>query len=142
MSRLPGNVFLKLADEIAWTHHEKWNGTGYPRNLKGEEIPVPGRLMAIADVYDAMVSQRVYKPPMSHQEAMDFIMGESGRHFDPDVANAFSELGNTFQYITQELTPKGHEERTITADCADAQILERVVINGLHAASAQTKPVC
>jgi putative two-component system response regulator len=102
--RLPHNVFLKLADEISWTHHEKWNGSGYPRKLKGDDIPISGRLMAIADVYDAIVSPRVYKDPMSHEEALEFIMNESGRHFDPDIANAFRELSDTFQNISRELT--------------------------------------
>ncbi|MDR1886011.1 MAG: response regulator [Synergistaceae bacterium] len=103
VKRLPGNMMLKLADMIAWTHHEKWDGKGYPRGLVGDDIPIPGRLMAIADVYDAIVSPRVYKPPMSHEEALDFIMEQSGLHFDPDVANAFRELGETFRYIAGEL---------------------------------------
>ncbi|MDR3331111.1 MAG: HD domain-containing protein, partial [Synergistaceae bacterium] len=104
VKRLPGNAFLKFADVIAWTHHEKWDGHGYPRGLVGDEIPISGRLMAIADVYDAMVSPRVYKPPMGHSEVVDFIMSQSGSHFDPDVASAFRELADTFQYIASELT--------------------------------------
>jgi putative two-component system response regulator len=103
VKRLPDNTFLKLADEIAWTHHEKWDGSGYPRGLKGDEIPVPGRLMAIADVYDAMISPRVYKGPMSSEDAMSFIISKSGSHFDPDVAAAFVELRETFQFVANEL---------------------------------------
>jgi putative two-component system response regulator len=102
--RLPNNAFLKLADEIAWTHHEKWDGSGYPRGLKGDDIPIPGRLMAIADVFDAIISPRVYKGPMSNEEATAFILSQSGIHFDPDVAVAFSELGETFQFVAKELT--------------------------------------
>ncbi|MDR1137773.1 MAG: response regulator [Synergistaceae bacterium] len=102
--RLPGNTFLKLADEIAWTHHEKWDGTGYPRGIKGDNIPIPGRLMAIADVYDAMISPRVYKGPMSSDDAMSFISSKAGTHFDPDVAAAFVELRETFQFVANELT--------------------------------------
>ena len=127
VTRLPGNVFLKLADEISWTHHEKWDGNGYPRRLKGDEIPIPGRLMAIADVYDAMVSQRVYKPPMPHNEALAFIMGESGRHFDPDVAEAFRELGGTFQYIAHELTPSA-TDGFINEEAIDAEVKAQVLI--------------
>ena len=120
-------MFLKLADEISWTHHEKWDGNGYPRRLKGDEIPIPGRLMAIADVYDAMVSQRVYKPPMPHNEALAFIMGESGRHFDPDVAEAFRELGGTFQYIAHELTPSA-TDGFINEEAIDAEVKAQVLI--------------
>ncbi|MDR3331296.1 MAG: response regulator [Synergistaceae bacterium] len=128
VSRLPGNRFLKLADEISWTHHEKWDGSGYPRKLKGDEIPIPGRLMAIADVYDAIVSPRVYKPPMPHDEAIEFIMSESGRHFDPDVAEAFRALGNTFQYIAHELTPGAITDEFITEDAIDPEVRANVVI--------------
>ncbi len=102
--RLPGNAFLKLADDIAWTHHEKWDGTGYPHGIKGDEIPIPGRLMAIADVYDAIVSERVYKKAMSHEEAVEFIRSQSGKHFDPDVAEGFCKLSDSFRYMASELT--------------------------------------
>jgi putative two-component system response regulator len=102
--RLPDNTFLKLADEIAWTHHEKWDGTGYPRGIKGDDIPVSGRLMAIADVYDAIISPRVYKGPMSSDDAMSFILSKAGSHFDPDAAAAFGELRETFQFVASELT--------------------------------------
>jgi HD-GYP domain-containing protein (c-di-GMP phosphodiesterase class II) len=108
--RLPHNGFLKLADEIAWTHHEKWNGTGYPRGLKGDMIPIPGRLMAIADVYDAVISPRVYKGPMTNEEAVALIMSQSGIQFDPDVAAAFNELNGTFQFVANEMTEMGAME--------------------------------
>jgi putative two-component system response regulator len=104
VKRLPNNEFLKLADEIAWTHHEKWDGGGYPRGLAGDDIPVPGRLMAIADVYDAIISPRVYKGPMSSDEAIAFILSQAGKHFDPDVADAFSGLSDTFQFVAKELS--------------------------------------
>jgi putative two-component system response regulator len=103
VKRLPNNAFLKLADEIAWTHHEKWDGSGYPRGLKGDDIPIPGRLMAIADVYDAIISPRVYKGPMSSDEAMAFILSQAGTHFDPDIATAFYDLSETFQFVAKEL---------------------------------------
>lgn len=101
--RLPQNAFLNLADMIAWTHHERWNGTGYPRGLMGDDIPIPGRLMAIADVYDAMVSKRVYKKSLEHNETVDFIVSQSGKQFDPDVVQSFLELSDSFNYIAQEL---------------------------------------
>ncbi|MDR1965215.1 MAG: response regulator [Synergistaceae bacterium] len=110
VKRLPNNEFLKLADEISWTHHEKWNGTGYPRGLKGDDIPIPGRLMAVADVYDAIISPRVYKGPMSSPEAMDFILSQAGTHFDPDVATAFVELSETFQFVAEQLNEDALED--------------------------------
>lgn len=104
IKRLPKNTFLRFADDIAWGHHEKWDGAGYPRGLKGDEIPLPARLMAIADVYDALISPRVYKPAMSHEETVEYIVKSSGTHFDPDVVKAFFEINETFRYIASELT--------------------------------------
>lgn len=93
--------FLEMAREIALTHHEKWDGTGYPNGLKGEEIPVSGRLMAIADVYDALISRRVYKEPMSHEEACEYIFGNRSTHFDPEVVDAFRVLKYEFEEIAR-----------------------------------------
>jgi len=93
--------FFGMAQTIALTHHEKWDGTGYPHGLKGAEIPLAGRLMAIADVYDALVSERVYKKALSHGDAVDRIVAESGRHFDPDLTDAFHEIADTFHDIHQ-----------------------------------------
>ena len=81
--------FLLFAKEIAYTHQEKWDGTGYPEGLAGNDIPVSGRLMAIADVYDALISRRVYKEAMSHEEAVEIISKGKGTHFDPDIVDAF-----------------------------------------------------
>ena len=81
--------FLVLAKEIAHWHHEKWDGSGYPDGLKGDEIPVSARLMAVADVFDALISPRVYKPAMSYDEARDIIAAGRGSHFDPDIVAAF-----------------------------------------------------
>ncbi|CAO3452849.1 Response regulator c-di-GMP phosphodiesterase, RpfG family [Azospirillum largimobile] len=101
--RLEGDTpsFLRFAREIADAHHEKWDGSGYPRGLKGEEIPVSARLMALADVYDALISRRVYKEPMSHEQAMAIILDGRGRHFDPDVVDAFRRLAGRFQEIAE-----------------------------------------
>jgi putative two-component system response regulator len=81
--------FLRLAKEIAHWHHERWDGSGYPDGLVGEAIPISARLMAVADVFDALISPRVYKPEMSLDLARDMIMQERGQHFDPDVVDAF-----------------------------------------------------
>ena len=85
---LGSNSFLEIAREIAFTHHEKWDGSGYPNGLQGEKIPLSGRLMAVADVYDALVSARVYKPAFPHDKAMAIIKEGSGSHFDPMVIEA------------------------------------------------------
>ncbi len=92
--------FLHVAKEIAYTHHEKWDGGGYPRGLRGEEIPVAGRLMALADVYDALISKRVYKEPIPHPRAVEMILAERGRHFDPVVCDAFARLSDEFLAIS------------------------------------------
>jgi putative two-component system response regulator len=106
--------FLRFAKVIAYTHHERWDGTGY-YGLKGEEIPVPGRLMVLADIYDALISRRVYKPPIPHQRAVEIIKNGDGRtmpgHFDPDVLGAFIELQETFRRIAFEFADHD-EERT------------------------------
>lgn len=94
--------FLSVAREIAYTHQEKWDGTGYPRGLKGEEIPLFGRLMAVADVYDALISKRVYKPPYPHERAVEMIREGRGSHFDPDIVDAFLVLADDFRRIALE----------------------------------------
>jgi putative two-component system response regulator len=81
--------FLTLAKEIALTHHEKWDGSGYPRGLSKQEIPISGRLMALSDVYDALISKRVYKGALTHDEAKNIILESKGSHFDPDIVDAF-----------------------------------------------------
>ena len=88
--------FLEHARIFAVTHHEKWDGSGYPRKLKGLEIPLQGRLMAIADVYDALVSDRPYKKAFSHEEAVKIIREEKGTHFDPDLVDIFLEISDKF----------------------------------------------
>ncbi len=97
----PGS-FLSIAQEMAYTHHEKWNGSGYPQGLKGTEIPVPGRLMAVADVYDALISQRVYKPAFPHEKAVEIIKEDSGKAFDPDVVSVFLEFEDEFRRVAEQ----------------------------------------
>lgn len=91
--------FLRYAKEIAYGHHEKWDGSGYPQGLSGDAIPVSARLMALADVYDALISKRVYKHPMPHAVAAGMIVEGRGSHFDPDVVDAFLRRQEDFQRI-------------------------------------------
>jgi putative two-component system response regulator len=87
--RFPDVPFLRMARDIAATHHERWDGSGYPDGLAGEAIPLAGRIMAVADVYDALSSRRVYKAAYTHEVAKSMIVSDSGTHFDPDVVQAF-----------------------------------------------------
>ncbi|MBF0462830.1 MAG: two-component system response regulator [Magnetococcales bacterium] len=99
-SPLSGGVsFLRYIQEIAYTHHEKWDGSGYPEGLAGEQIPLSGRLMAIADVYDALISKRVYKPAFPHEQAVAIITEGKGSHFDPDMVEAFLAVAEAFQDV-------------------------------------------
>ena len=91
--------FLTVAKEIAYGHQEKWNGSGYPEGLAGDDIPVSARLMAVADVYDALISRRVYKEGMPHEKAMQIIVEGRGSHFDPDMVDAFLAIADKFQEI-------------------------------------------
>ncbi len=96
------NEFLQIACSIAYHHHERWDGSGYPQGLKGDEIPIEGQLMAIADVYDALISKRVYKEAYSYQEAENFIISERGKGFNPVIVDAFSVLRYEFRKIASE----------------------------------------
>ena len=108
--------FLKHAKEIAYSHQEKWDGSGYPQGLSGDEIPISARIMALADVYDALVSRRVYKQAFSHDTAVDIISAGKGNHFDPDMVDAFLDLSDEFmtiaaRYLDDECgagSPVGH----------------------------------
>ena len=91
--------FLSMAKEIAYGHQEKWDGSGYPQGLAGDAIPLSARLMAVADVYDALISRRVYKEGMSHNEAARIIVASRNSHFDPDIVDAFLESQENFQII-------------------------------------------
>lgn len=99
------NPFLVYAAEIAGGHHESWNGNGYPRGLKETEIPLPARLMAVADVYDSVISPRVYKKAQSHASAVEYIMDNKGLKFDPVIADGFYRLREKFEEIACRLAP-------------------------------------
>ena len=94
--------YLKEAKNIAMYHHEKWDGSGYPTGLKGEEIPLSARIMAVSDVFDALVSARVYKPGMKFEDAMNIIKEGAGKHFDPIVAKVFLECEEDVRKIAEE----------------------------------------
>jgi putative two-component system response regulator len=93
--------FLALAKQIAHYHHEKWNGSGYPDGLVGDAIPIAARLMALADVFDALICKRVYKSAMTFEEAREIITRDSGTHFDPDIVQAFTENLDRFKAIAE-----------------------------------------
>jgi putative two-component system response regulator len=93
--------FLAVAMDIAGSHHEKWDGSGYPKGLKGNEIPISARLMALADVYDALLDTRPYKKPMTMEQTISIILEGKGTHFDPEVVNAFLTLQDEFERIAK-----------------------------------------
>ena len=94
--------FLQIAKQIALSHQEKWDGSGYPQGLAGDAIPIAARLMALADVYDALVKRRIYKPAFTHERALTLIQEGSGQHFDPDVVQAFLLIHERFHAIATE----------------------------------------
>ncbi len=90
---------LRLAATVAWTHHERWDGSGYPRGLTGQSIPIEGRIAAVADVYDALTSRRVYRAAFASQTAVDMMEAERGRHFDPQVLDAFRRAAPEIDHL-------------------------------------------
>ena len=91
-----------MAFDVATTHHEKWNGKGYPNGLKEEEIPLSGRIMAVADVFDALVAERVYKKPIPVEDAINIIINDAGTHFDPNIVEIFKKVTVEFKEASQE----------------------------------------
>ncbi len=107
--------FLNFAKEIAYSHQEKWDGSGYPEGLAGDAIPISARLMAVADVYDALISRRVYKPAMPHEKAVAIITEGRGTHFDPDMVDAFLAIQEECRAIALKYTDSDediHEQQT------------------------------
>ena len=113
--------FLKYAKEIAQSHQEKWDGSGYPEGLKGKAIPLSARLMAVADVYDALISRRVYKPPFSHEKAVSIILEGSGKHFDPELVEAFVQVSGAFA----DIALRYRDEEPEDADAVKAHEAQR-----------------
>jgi len=101
--------FLVFAKEIAYSHQEKWDGSGYPEGLAGFDIPLSARLMAVADVYDALISKRVYKPPFSHEKAVAIITDGNGSHFEPILVECFLAIANEFKAIAKDFADKDGE---------------------------------
>jgi putative two-component system response regulator len=96
LEKYPGAEFLRIARDIAWAHHERWDGSGYPRGLKETEIPLCARVVAIADVYDAVSMKRVYKTAKSHDVVRGIILDSNGKHFDPQIVRAFISVEDQF----------------------------------------------
>jgi putative two-component system response regulator len=118
----PEAKFLAMARDIALTHHERFDGTGYPYGLRGKDIPLCGRLTALPDVYDALTSQRVYKPKFSHETARKIILEGTGTHFDPDVVEAFlrreEEIVRVAELLDAALADSGEEVRSLAGEPA------------------------
>ncbi len=96
--------FLRFGHQIAWTHHERWDGAGYPRGISGNDIPLPGRIMAVVDVYDALLSRRVYKPAIPHEAALTIIAEGSGTHFDALIVEGFLQIAGQLPEISRRFT--------------------------------------
>ena len=103
LKRFPGVAFLEIARDIAWCHHEKYDGSGYPRGLKGEKIPLAGRIVALADVYDALTTKRVYKKAFTTYVARSIIKESAEKHFDPDIAETFLSNESSFVEVLKKV---------------------------------------
>ncbi|HVA50863.1 MAG TPA: response regulator [Pirellulales bacterium] len=111
----PEAEFLRMGRDIALTHHERWDGSGYPQGLSGRNIPLCGRIVALADVYDALSSKRVYKDAFAHDVVRSIIVAESGSHFDPDVVQAFLATEDEFLAVLRQFSGKSAEQPSPTA---------------------------
>ncbi|WP_425615698.1 HD-GYP domain-containing protein [Anatilimnocola sp. NA78] len=106
LDHYPGAKFLRMARDIALTHHEKFDGSGYPQGLAGKDIPLCGRIVAVADVYDALTTKRVYKDAFPHEQAVQMIGEQAGRHFDPQIVDAFLACSEAFREINLTQRPE------------------------------------
>lgn len=113
LGQFPQAKFLRMARDIALTHHERFDGTGYPRGLKGDAIPLCGRIVALADVYDALTTKRVYKAAYSHEVARSIILEGNGKHFDPALVEAFIECEEEFRRICESINE--HDAAMVTS---------------------------
>jgi len=109
-AEFPNARFLQMAHDIALYHHEKFDGSGYPNGLAGEEIPLAARIVALADAYDAITSKRSYKPAFDPDRARSLIVADSGTHFDPRVVAAFLSMEDEFRAIYRALPPTATEK--------------------------------
>jgi len=104
LEKHPANAFICMGIDIARSHHEKWNGSGYPDGLRGGDIPLCARIMAVADCYDALRSKRPYKNARSHKESSDIIVQDSGSHFDPNLVSVFCDIQESCEQVFEQLT--------------------------------------
>lgn len=105
--KYPSNALIQMGIEIAQSHHEKWNGKGYPDRLAGEDIPLSSRILALCDVYDALTCRRCYKEPFSHEKSAGIILSERGNHFDPALVDVFDKIQDEFDRIRDRLQEEG-----------------------------------
>jgi HD-GYP domain-containing protein (c-di-GMP phosphodiesterase class II) len=141
--RLGNSNFLEMARVIALHHHERWDGSGYPSGLRGEDIPLPARIVAIADVYDALRSERVYKAPKPHDECVEIIRGEAGRQFDPVLVEVFLQIHCQFQEIADrfvEAAPPTTRRTWIEGALTMSPDEERLLTRTLEGETAPTGP--
>jgi putative two-component system response regulator len=118
--RFPNVRFLQMARDIALSHHERWDGRGYPEGLRGDQIPLAARIVTIADVYDALTSRRVYRDALSHAQAKELILQQRGLHFDPDVVEAFVKMEKQFITIRERFTDDERERSRESKKLAEA----------------------
>jgi putative two-component system response regulator len=116
--RYSDNEFIGMGIDIAQSHHEHWDGTGYPEGLAGEAIPVCARIAAVADCYDAVRSRRCYKRAFTHEEAYAIILEGSGSHFDPEVVEAFTEIAETYREVWTRMNDEGTGDDSPTWESA------------------------
>jgi HD-GYP domain-containing protein (c-di-GMP phosphodiesterase class II) len=119
--RLGGSSFLQMAVEIALNHHERWDGNGYPGHLAGSEIPLSARIVAVADVYDALITKRVYKESFTHDQCVSVICEGAGKHFDPAVVDAFLQIQHRFREIARRHDPIQNATICLDAEAAAGQ---------------------
>ena len=122
--RLGGSNFLQMARQIALAHHERWDGTGYPEGLAGESIPLAARIVAIADVYDALTTRRVYKDACSHERTVEIIAEGAGSHFDPDLVEVFLEIQGKFREIAERCERAAEPARDRADEVLGADVSE------------------
>lgn len=109
VARAPDSAFLRMAEDIAIGHHEWFNGEGYPNGISGDAIPLAARILALADVYDALTTRRAYKEPYSHRKSVEIIVKESGTHFDPGIVHAFLQVEPAFERLAKEMADRAND---------------------------------
>lgn len=112
----PNNSIITMGIEISWHHHERWDGSGYPDGLAGEAIPLSARIMAVGDVYDALRSKRIYKPPFTHEATREIIMQSSGTHLDPVIVKAFQDLHEKFDTVYEQMNDQKEKQSSWVLD--------------------------